>query len=109
MDVEIDPGNLAATALEGVARFRQFIKDVGLPTTLREVGLNDENDIAAMAAMFLLPCCTSDSGDAGKLNTYVNKATLLRALWRKSRNAITYCLSIPKKKFRTTALHGRTY
>lgn len=49
MDVQIDPFDLKATALEGIERFESFIKSSGLPTTLREVGVKSPDDIQVMA------------------------------------------------------------
>lgn len=49
MDVQVDPFDEEATVLEGIARLESFIKEVGLPTTLREVGVKDQADILTMA------------------------------------------------------------
>lgn len=49
MDVELDPFSLESSVLEGIDRFESFIKSVGLPTTLREVGVQNQNDIQVMA------------------------------------------------------------
>ena len=49
MDVEINPADLEGTALEGIDRLSKFIKEVGLPTTLRELGVSSEADIEVMA------------------------------------------------------------
>lgn len=37
------------TALEGIERLAQFIKKIGLPTTLKELGITDENTINDIA------------------------------------------------------------
>ncbi|PYG87937.1 hypothetical protein LY28_01647 [Ruminiclostridium sufflavum DSM 19573] len=49
MDVQIDPFDLKATALEGIERLESFIKSVGLPVSLREVGVKSLEDIQVMA------------------------------------------------------------
>lgn len=49
MDVEIDPFDPESTILEGISRLETFISSVGLPTTLREVGLRSREDIETMA------------------------------------------------------------
>ena len=49
MEVEIDTSDLEATALEGIRRLEAFIKEVGLPTTLRELGVKCLDDIDIMA------------------------------------------------------------
>lgn len=49
MDVQIDPADLEATALEGIDRLSAFIKELGLPTTLREVGMENREDIERVA------------------------------------------------------------
>jgi alcohol dehydrogenase YqhD (iron-dependent ADH family) len=49
MDVEIDPYDIESSALAGIDRLAAFIKRIGLPTTLREVGLKNEEDIFVMA------------------------------------------------------------
>ena len=41
MDVEINPADLEGTALEGIDRLSKFIKEVGLPTTLADLGVKD--------------------------------------------------------------------
>lgn len=50
MDVEVDTNNLEATAAEGIERLAAFIKEIGLPTTLRELGVSKVEDIEIMAA-----------------------------------------------------------
>lgn len=49
MDVEVNTFDLEATALEGIDRLAAFIKSVGLPTTLRELGVSSKDDIEVMA------------------------------------------------------------
>lgn len=49
MDVPINPYNEDETILEGIDKLEAFIKEVGLPTTLREVGVNSKEDIFVMA------------------------------------------------------------
>lgn len=49
MDVEVNTFDLEATALEGIDRLAAFIKSVGLPTTLRELGVCSKDDIEVMA------------------------------------------------------------
>ena len=49
MDVEVKTFDLEATALEGIDRLAAFIKSVGLPTTLRELGVSSKDDIEVMA------------------------------------------------------------
>lgn len=49
MDVEVNTFDLEATALEGIDRLAAFIKSVGLPTTLRELGVYSKDDIEVMA------------------------------------------------------------
>ncbi len=49
MDVEANTFDLEATALEGIDRLAAFIKSVGLPTTLRELGVSSKDDIEVMA------------------------------------------------------------
>jgi len=49
MDVEINPFALEETALEGIDRFAAFIKSVGLPTSIQEVGVKSLADIQVMA------------------------------------------------------------
>lgn len=49
MDVEVNTFDLQATALEGIDRLAAFIKSVGLPTTLRELGVSSKDDIEVMA------------------------------------------------------------
>lgn len=49
MEVEINTSDLEATALEGIRRLEVFIKEVGLPTTLRELGVKSLEDIEVMA------------------------------------------------------------
>lgn len=49
MDVEVNTFDLEATALEGIDRLAAFIKSVGLPTTLRELGVSSKDDIEDMA------------------------------------------------------------
>ena len=49
MEVEINPADLEGTALEGIDRLSKFIKEVGLPTTLRELGVSSEADIEVKA------------------------------------------------------------
>lgn len=49
MDVPVDTYNAEETILEGIDRLESFIKEVGLPTTLREVGVNSKEDILLMA------------------------------------------------------------
>ena len=49
MDVEDNTLDLEATALEGIDRLAAFIKSVGLPTTLRELGVSSKDDIEVMA------------------------------------------------------------
>ena len=49
MDVEVNTFDLEATALEGIDRLAAFIKSVGLPTPLRELGVSSKDDIEVMA------------------------------------------------------------
>lgn len=49
MDVEVDTGDLEATALEGIDRLAKFIQDLGMPTTLRDLGVASLDDIEVMA------------------------------------------------------------
>ncbi len=49
MDVEIDPFDPESAILEGISRLEAFISCVGLPSTLREVGVQDKADIEIMA------------------------------------------------------------
>ncbi len=49
MGVEVDTYDLEATALEGIERLRKFIAEIGLPTTLREMGVKNEADIMVVA------------------------------------------------------------
>lgn len=49
MEAEINTSDLEATALEGIRRLEVFIKEVGLPTTLRELGVKSLEDIEVMA------------------------------------------------------------
>ena len=49
MDVEVNPFNEEETVLEAIRRLELFIKEIGLPTTLREVGVKEESDILKMA------------------------------------------------------------
>ena len=49
MEVEVNTSDLEATALEGIRRLEVFIKEVGLPTTLRELGVKSLDDINVMA------------------------------------------------------------
>ena len=49
MDVAVNTFDLEATALEGIDRLAAFIKSVGLPTTLRELGVSSKDDIEVMA------------------------------------------------------------
>ena len=49
MDVQLNPFDLEASALEGIERFETFIKSVGLPTHLTEVGVKNVEDILVMA------------------------------------------------------------
>lgn len=41
-DVEIDLENPEATALEGIRRIEEFFKSIGLPTTLKDLGIPDD-------------------------------------------------------------------
>jgi len=41
-DVEYDFENPERTALEGIKRFESFIKEIGLPTSLKELGVPDD-------------------------------------------------------------------
>ena len=49
MDVPVNPWDEEETVLEGIKRLELFIKEIGLPTTLREVGVNSRKDILVMA------------------------------------------------------------
>lgn len=49
MDVEVDTGDLEATALEGIDRLAKFIQELGMPTTLRDLGVASLDDIEVMA------------------------------------------------------------
>ena len=49
MGVDVDADNLENTALEGIDRFADFIRDVGLPTTLRDLGVESVDAIQTMA------------------------------------------------------------
>ncbi len=49
MDVEVDTANPEATVLEGINRLSAFIKEVGLPTTMRELGVKSADDIEVIA------------------------------------------------------------
>ncbi len=49
MDVEIDPFDPESSILEGISRLEAFISSVGLPATLREVGIQSKADIETMA------------------------------------------------------------
>lgn len=49
MDVQVDPFDPDGTVLEGIARLETMIRDLGLPTTLREVGVGSLEDIQVMA------------------------------------------------------------
>lgn len=49
MDVEVNTSDLEATALEGIDRLAAFIKEVGLPITMRELGVKSADDIELIA------------------------------------------------------------
>lgn len=49
MDVQTDAFDLEATALEGIRRLETFIREMGLPTSLQEVGVKGPEDIEIMA------------------------------------------------------------
>ncbi len=49
MDVEVDPFDPDKTVLEGISRLETMIRDLGLPTTLRQVGVGTLEDIQSMA------------------------------------------------------------
>ena len=40
-DVEFDPAHMKAVALEGVKRFRAWLKEIGMPLTFAELGVTD--------------------------------------------------------------------
>lgn len=50
-------------ALAGIDALAEFIKEIGLPTTLRELGLNDKNILPEIAAS-----CNASPGSYGDMN-----------------------------------------
>lgn len=50
-------------ALAGIDALAEFIKKIGLPTTLRELGLNDKNILPEIAAS-----CNASPGSYGDMN-----------------------------------------
>ena len=52
------------TALAGIDALEEFIKKIGLPTTLRELGIKDKNILPEIAAS-----CNASPGSYGDMNT----------------------------------------
>ncbi len=48
-DVEYDFDNPDVTVLEGIARLKAFFKSIGMPVTLRELGIEDKSKFGALA------------------------------------------------------------
>ncbi len=45
MEVEIDPFDLEKTAQEGIRRLKEFVKNIGLPVTMRELGVQNKDQL----------------------------------------------------------------
>ena len=62
-NVSPDGKSAEETALEGIQALAEFIKEIGLPTTLRELGVTDKNILSEVAGS-----CNISPGSYGNMN-----------------------------------------
>jgi alcohol dehydrogenase YqhD (iron-dependent ADH family) len=60
-DVEYRPDDLEWTAMEGIDRLQAFFIKIGMPATMRDLGITQEEDISGMAKS----CSAHNKGTLG--------------------------------------------